>query len=184
MPEVARLKELKVALKAAMDAEGGGEAWKVNKDAMETTLLRRMFVVPSFEIYGSVAGLYDFGPPGTAFKDRLLALWKRHFVYEEGMLEMECTTLTPYPVLETSGHVERFADLMVKDTTNGECFRADKLLEDHIEVSTRGGEGGRGPSVGAPWAPARWRDEPAAARGGVRWREGNGPVTSDGRFAR
>ena len=31
------------------------------------------------------------------------------------MLEMECTCLTPEPVLKTSGHVDRFTDLMVKD---------------------------------------------------------------------
>ena len=28
-----------------------------------------------------------------------------------------------------SGHVERFADYMVKDLKNGECFRADHLIE-------------------------------------------------------
>jgi len=49
------------------------------------------------------------------------------------MLEMECTCLTPEPVLKTSGHVDRFTDLMVKDTETGECFRADKLLEDAID---------------------------------------------------
>jgi len=31
--------------------------------------------------------------------------------------------------LRTSGHVERFTDLMVKDTVTGECLRADHLLE-------------------------------------------------------
>jgi hypothetical protein len=49
---------------------------------------------------------------------------------EDAMLQIECTTLTPHAVLKTSGHVDRFEDLMVKDTKNGECFRADKLLED------------------------------------------------------
>ncbi|CAE7893594.1 GARS1, partial [Symbiodinium sp. KB8] len=49
------------------------------------------------------------------------------------MLQIECTTLTPHAVLKTSGHVDKFADLMVKDTKTGECYRADKLLEDHIE---------------------------------------------------
>jgi len=49
------------------------------------------------------------------------------------MLEVECTNLTPEEVLKTSGHVEKFADLMVKDEKTGECYRADKLLEDHIE---------------------------------------------------
>jgi glycyl-tRNA synthetase len=135
VPEVVQLKKLNEAFKILAAAEGSEAVWKVAKESLDNTLTRRMFVVPSFEIYNGVAGLFDFGPPGTAFKDNLLSFWKRHFVYEEGMLQLECTTLTPQPVLKTSGHVDRFADLMVKDTTNGECFRADKLLEDHIEVS-------------------------------------------------
>lgn len=49
------------------------------------------------------------------------------------MLEMECTNLTPSSVLETSGHVERFTDFMTRDVQTGECFRADKLLEDAID---------------------------------------------------
>ena len=49
------------------------------------------------------------------------------------MLQIECTTLTPYSVLKASGHVDKFEDLMVKDTKTGECYRADKLLEDVIE---------------------------------------------------
>ena len=49
------------------------------------------------------------------------------------MLEMECTNLTPSSVLETSGHVERFTDFMTRDAKTGECFRADKLLEDAID---------------------------------------------------
>jgi glycyl-tRNA synthetase len=36
-------------------------------------------------------------------------------------------------VLEASGHVERFTDLMVKDAKNGECHRADHLLEDKLK---------------------------------------------------
>jgi glycyl-tRNA synthetase len=63
----------------------------------------------------------------------MIDLWRKHFVLAENMLEMECTCLTPEVVLKTSGHVERFTDLMVKDTTTGECFRADKLLEDAID---------------------------------------------------
>jgi len=57
------------------------------------------------------------------------------------MLEMECTNLTPSAVLETSGHVERFTDFMTRDAKTGECFRADKLLEDAIDkfLDTRPG---------------------------------------------
>ena len=46
---------------------------------------------------------------------------------------MECTCLTPDVVLRTSGHVEKFTDLMVKDVVTGEGYRADKLLEDFID---------------------------------------------------
>lgn len=63
----------------------------------------------------------------------MIDIWRKHFVLAENMLEMECTCLTPEIVLKTSGHVERFTDLMVKDISTGECFRADKLLEDAID---------------------------------------------------
>ncbi len=43
-------------------------------------------------------------------------------------MQVDCTVLTPEPVLAASGHVERFADLMVKDLKNGECFRSVSLV--------------------------------------------------------
>jgi glycyl-tRNA synthetase len=67
----------------------------------------------------------------------MIDLWRKHFVLTESMLEMECTALTPEVVLKTSGHVDRFTDLMVKDPKTGECFRADKLLEDTIDELLR-----------------------------------------------
>lgn len=50
------------------------------------------------------------------------------------MLEISGTCLTPHNVLKTSGHVDRFCDLMTADTVTGECFRADKLLEEFIDT--------------------------------------------------
>ena len=41
--------------------------------------------------------------------------------------------LTPETVLKASGHVDRFADLMVKDMKNGECFRLDHFIKSHLE---------------------------------------------------
>ncbi len=49
------------------------------------------------------------------------------------LLEVDCTMLTPETVLKASGHVDKFADLMVKDLKNGECFRLDHLLNAHLE---------------------------------------------------
>ena len=42
-------------------------------------------------------------------------------------------THTHTHTLRASGHAERFSDLMVKDMSTGECFRADHLLEEHLE---------------------------------------------------
>lgn len=103
------------------------------RSRMEDLLKRRFFYDQSFSIYGGVAGQYDFGPMGCAMKSNMLNLWRNHFVLEEQMLEVDCSILTPEPVLKASGHVDRFADLMVKDLKNGECFRLDHLIKAHLE---------------------------------------------------
>jgi len=41
------------------------------------TLERRLFYIPSFKIYGSVAGFYDYGPPGCAIKQNLTQVRSR-----------------------------------------------------------------------------------------------------------
>lgn len=104
-----------------------------NRKSFDDLVVRKMFIVPSFEIHGGVKGLFDLGPPACSLKAAMIDLWRKHFVLTENMLEMECTCLTPHAVLKTSGHVDRFTDLMVKDKETGDCFRADKMLEDAID---------------------------------------------------
>lgn len=106
---------------------------KIDRPKMEDLLKRRFFYDQSFSIYGGVNGLYDFGPMGCAMKANLISEWRRHFIFEEQMLEIDCSMLTPTAVLEASGHVARFTDFMVKDLKNGECFRADHLIEANLE---------------------------------------------------
>ncbi|CAF2499250.1 unnamed protein product [Rotaria sp. Silwood2] len=105
----------------------------IDRLKMEDLLKRRFFYDQSFSIYGGVNGLYDYGPMGCAIKANMLAEWRRHFILEEQMLEVDCSILTPEIVLKASGHVDRFADFMVKDVKTGECFRADHLIEAHLE---------------------------------------------------
>ena len=100
---------------------------------MEDLLKRRFFYDQSFAIYGGVSGQYDFGPMGCALKANMLSMWRSFFILEEQMLEVDCTMLTPETVLQASGHVEKFADLMVKDMKNGECFRCDHLIKAQLE---------------------------------------------------
>lgn len=47
-----------------------------------------------------VSGLYDFGPMGCALKNNILQVWRQHFIQEEQILEIDCTMLTPEPVLK------------------------------------------------------------------------------------
>jgi glycyl-tRNA synthetase (class II) len=53
-----------------------------------------MFVIPSFEIHGSVKGLFDLGPPACGLKANIIDIWRKHFVLTENMLEVPAS---PYP---------------------------------------------------------------------------------------
>jgi glycyl-tRNA synthetase (class II) len=77
-------------------------AKQYNRKECEDLLKRKFFFVPSFEIYGGVSGLYDYGPLGSSLKSNVETLWRQHFVLEEDMLEVGCTCLTPEDVLRTS----------------------------------------------------------------------------------
>lgn len=118
-----------------------------SRDSLEQLLKRRFFYAPSFEIYGGVAGLFDFGPPGCAFQNNIIDVWRKHFILEEEMLEVEATMLTPHDVFKTSGHVDRFTDWMCKDLKTGEIFRADHLVEEVLESRLKGDKLARGETI-------------------------------------
>ncbi|KAF9435437.1 Glycine--tRNA ligase 1, mitochondrial [Entomortierella beljakovae] len=109
-----------------------------NRPALEQLLGKRFFYAPSFSVYGGVAGLYDYGPPGCALQANILDIWRKHFVLEEDMLEVDCSIMTPAKVLKTSGHVDRFSDWMCKDLKTGEIFRTDHLVENVLEARLDG----------------------------------------------
>lgn len=71
-----------------------------DRNGLEDLMKRRFIIAPAFQIYSGVAGLFDYGPVGCAIKANLIALWRQHFVLNEDMLEVDCTALTPLPVLE------------------------------------------------------------------------------------
>jgi glycyl-tRNA synthetase len=134
------LKQVKIDLDSKLKAysDATGKSSSSNKEAFRAALVnvleRRLFFIPSFKIYGAVAGFYDYGPPGCAIKQNITQIWRQHFILEESMLEVECPVVTPEPVLRASGHVERFTDFMVTDIVTGEPLRADHLLENALEA--------------------------------------------------
>ncbi|GBF92515.1 hypothetical protein Rsub_04619 [Raphidocelis subcapitata] len=137
---IAQLQEIKLDLDAKQKEfeKTTGKVSSQSKEAFRAALTnlleRRLFYIPSFKIYGSVAGFYDYGPPGCAIKQNLTQAWRQHFVLEENMLEVECPAVTPEVVLKASGHVDRFTDYMVTDLKTGDPYRADHLVEGHLEA--------------------------------------------------
>ncbi len=119
----------------------------LDRQILDSLLRRRLFYTPSFEIYGGERGLYDYGPPGCSLQANVVDLWRKHFVLEEDMLEVDCTMLTPEAVLKTSGHVDKFADWMCKDPKSGEIFRADHLVEQVLEARLKADKEARGVKV-------------------------------------
>lgn len=105
-----------------------------NRSELEDLCKRRFFFRPGSEIYGGVSGFFTYGPPGCALKANIIQQWRKHFIIEEQMMEIEDTNIMPYPVLKASGHVDRFSDFLVRDVNDEKkFFRADKLLEDVME---------------------------------------------------
>ncbi|KAF1982446.1 glycyl-tRNA synthetase [Aulographum hederae CBS 113979] len=124
---------------------------KFDRQPFEALLKRRFFYTESFEIYrtapgfkGDNRGLFDYGPPGCALQANIIDLWRKHFVLEEEMLELDCTAITPEDVFKTSGHVDKFADWMCKDPVKGEYLRADHLVENVLEARLMGDKKARG----------------------------------------
>ena len=94
-------------------------------------LKRRGFLLPAFEIHGGAKGFYDFGPVGGRMRSRINQRWLDHWLELGNVVELSCPTITPFAVLEASGHVGEFSDFMTQCNGCGEASRADTLLENH-----------------------------------------------------
>ncbi|KAF8233836.1 glycyl-tRNA synthetase [Tricholoma matsutake] len=139
-----------------------------DKTRFDALLNRRFFYAPAFEIYGGVAGLYDYGPPGSSLQANIISEWRRHFVIDEHMLELDTTIMTPAPVFEASGHVARFADWMVKDTKTGDVLRADHLVKNVLEARLAGDKEARGLAAAPPVEDEKKRKKKSAKAAAVK----------------
>lgn len=94
-------------------------------------LKRRGIILPAFEIHGGAKGLYDFGPVGGRLRNKVNQAWLNHWISMGNIVELSCPTITPYAVLEASGHVGEFSDFMTNCNSCEEASRADTILESH-----------------------------------------------------
>tara|TARA_B100000424_G_scaffold270226_1_gene269015 strand:+ start:1548 stop:3230 length:1683 start_codon:yes stop_codon:yes gene_type:complete len=90
---------------------------------------RRGVVLPSFEVYGGVAGLIDYGPVGARIKRKVIDSWINHWTSGGDIVEIDSPTITPRSVLVASGHVGEFNDHMSECNSCQSVFRSDHLIE-------------------------------------------------------
>ena len=89
---------------------------------------RRGFIYQASEIYGGLAGFYDYGPLGVELTNKLKAEWWKAVVTESDNIFGVDSAIIQNPKLwEASGHVAGFTDPMVEDVVNHKRYRADHL---------------------------------------------------------
>jgi glycyl-tRNA synthetase len=89
---------------------------------------RRGFIYQGSEIYGGLAGTWDYGPLGVALKNNIKSLWWKKFVdSREDMYGVDAAILMNSAVWKASGHVDTFTDPLIECSKCKKRFRADQL---------------------------------------------------------
>lgn len=108
---------------------------------------RRGFVFQGSEIYGGLAGTWDYGPLGVALKNNIKNVWWSMFVESrDDMFGVDAAILMSPKVWEASGHVAGFSDPMVECTICHQRLRFDNYpnqippeVSEHIDKHAREG---------------------------------------------
>lgn len=94
---------------------------------------RRGFIYQGSEIYGGLAGTWDYGPLGVALKRNITDLWWKMFVLErEDVYGLDAAILMNSKVWEASGHVDGFSDPLSECAKCKHRFRTDQLKDPNV----------------------------------------------------
>ena len=90
---------------------------------------RRGFIFQSSEVYGGLASCYDYGPLGVELKNNVKkAWWKSAVQMRDDVVGLDCSILMHPMVWKSSGHADKFADLIA------ECKKCNtRTRVDHLE---------------------------------------------------
>jgi len=111
---------------------------KVTLDEIVSLAKRRGFIYPGSEIYGGLAGTYDYGPLGVALKHNIQNLWWNSFVADwDDMYPMDSAVLMNQKVWQASGHASGFNDPLVECSHCHSRLRADHILGDAINYDEK-----------------------------------------------
>ncbi|MBR3254485.1 glycine--tRNA ligase [Candidatus Saccharibacteria bacterium] len=98
---------------------------------------RRGFIFPGSDIYGGMAGTWDFGPLGVTLKRKIMDEWWKFFVENhDNMYGVDAAIIMNPRTWAASGHVATFADPLVECKECKSRFRADKIADGISESVT------------------------------------------------
>ena len=103
---------------------------EINKRMEEIISLckRRGFVFQGSEIYGGLAGTWDYGHLGLALKNNIKNIWWKKFVTDrEDMYGVDAAILMNQKVWKATGHVDGFSDPLAECKKCKKRFRTDQL---------------------------------------------------------
>ncbi len=104
---------------------------------------RRGFIYQGSEIYGGLAGTWDYGPLGVSLKRNIQSLWWKMFVEErDDMYGIDAAILMNAKTWQASGHVDTFTDPLVECSHCKSRFRADYLDGDKCPTCGQAGKFG------------------------------------------
>lgn len=89
---------------------------------------RRGFIFQGSEIYGGLAGTWDYGPLGAPLKRNIEKSWIDKFINRRSdMYLLDAAILMNKQVWETTGHTEKFSESMVECPECQKRYRADQI---------------------------------------------------------
>lgn len=92
------------------------------------------FVFPSSEIYDGLAATYDYGQLGVELKNNIKQYWWKAMVQmHENIVGLDASIFMHPTTWKASGHVDAFNDPLIDNKDSKKRYRADVLLEEHIE---------------------------------------------------
>ena len=98
---------------------------------------RRGFIFNGSDVYGGMAGTWDFGPLGVEVKKKIMDKWWKFFVEDrEDMFGVDAAILMNPRTWVASGHTATFSDPLVECKACHGRFRADKLANNVSEHVT------------------------------------------------
>ena len=98
---------------------------------------RRGFIFQGSDVYGGMAGTWDFGPLGVALKKKIMDLWWDYFVEKrEDIFGVDAAIIMNPRTWVASGHTATFSDPLVECKACHGRFRADKIADGISESVT------------------------------------------------